>query len=130
MDSSTFWVFFFPAVGPTGSASTLCQAIAEALKLNRTIVTIHLDFNAIGDPGAEAWRRAGRTCGGRIEKCEEQSAYLQFGSRFLLTARDVPKLTDWCFCGCLKFGSDIGNAAIYSSPVADWMIGMLGQPHV
>ena len=57
-----------------GSASTLCQAIAEALKINRSLTTINLERNSIGVPGAEAWRRAGRTCGGRIEKCEEQSA--------------------------------------------------------
>ena len=49
-----------------GSASTLCQAIAEALKINRSLTTIKLDDNNIGVPGAEAWRRAGRTCGGRI----------------------------------------------------------------
>ena len=38
----------------------------EALKLNRSLTTIQIGLNDIGDPGAEAWRRAGRTCGGRI----------------------------------------------------------------
>ena len=45
-------------MGPTGSASTLCQAIAEALKINRTIKSIFLGSNNIGVPGAEAWPRA------------------------------------------------------------------------
>ncbi|CAJ1365595.1 unnamed protein product, partial [Effrenium voratum] len=47
---------FFSSPSPT-ACSGACQAIAEALKINRTIVLIELDLNDIADAGAEALRK-------------------------------------------------------------------------
>ena len=46
-------------VGPTNKTPTLIcrclQALAEALKINKSVTNINLDNNQIGDEGAKAW---------------------------------------------------------------------------
>ena len=48
------------------------QALAEALKVNKTVTTIDLSHNGIGKEGAKAWCLARRVCGSRLRNDERK----------------------------------------------------------
>ena len=51
--------------GFTWFAIVFCQALAEALKVNKTLTNINLSLNNIDKEGAKAWCLGRRVCGSR-----------------------------------------------------------------
>ena len=59
------------------------QALAEALKVNKTVMNIDLTYNAIGNEGAKAWCLARGVCGSRPRNGEMESSGVPVGVRDL-----------------------------------------------